>query len=65
VVQSVGYTHKSKGYINNNDCICVFIKKTATYICIVSVYVDDINIIRNKHDIKEARHHLTIFEMKD
>jgi hypothetical protein len=35
------------------------------YICIVSVYVDDINIISNKHDINEARHHLTKFEMKD
>jgi hypothetical protein len=31
----------------------------------VFVYVDDINIIGNKHDISEARHHLTEFEMKD
>jgi hypothetical protein len=31
----------------------------------VFVYVDDINIIGNKHDINEARHHLTEFEMKD
>jgi hypothetical protein len=35
------------------------------YICIVSVYVDDINIIGKRHDIIEARHHLTEFEMKD
>jgi hypothetical protein len=35
------------------------------YICIVFIYVDDINIIGNKHDISEARHHLTEFEMKD
>jgi hypothetical protein len=34
------------------------------YICIVFVYVNDINIIGNKHDINEARHHLTEFEMK-
>jgi hypothetical protein len=31
----------------------------------VSVYVDDINIIGKRHDINEARHHLTEFEMKD
>jgi hypothetical protein len=30
----------------------------------MSVYVDDINIIGNKYDINEARHHLTEFEMK-
>jgi hypothetical protein len=30
----------------------------------VFVYVNDINIIGNKHDINEARHHLTEFEMK-
>jgi hypothetical protein len=35
------------------------------YISIVSVYVDDINIIGKRHDINEARHHLTEFEMKD
>jgi hypothetical protein len=32
---------------------------------IVSIYVDDINIIGKRHDINEARHHLTEFEMKD
>jgi hypothetical protein len=31
----------------------------------VFVYVDDSNIIGNKHDIIEARHHLMKFEMKD
>jgi hypothetical protein len=34
--------------------------------CIISVYVDDLNIIGNKLDIDEARRHLkTEFEMKD
>jgi hypothetical protein len=34
--------------------------------CIISVYIDDLNIIGNKLDIDEARHHLTTeFEMKD
>jgi hypothetical protein len=35
------------------------------YISIVSVYVDDINIIGKRYDINEARHHLTKFKMKD
>ena len=44
-----------KGYINNDDCPCVFIKKSPTGFCIISVYVDDLNIIGNPHDINEAR----------
>jgi hypothetical protein len=35
------------------------------YINIVSVYIDDINIIGKRHDINKARHHLTEFEMED
>ena len=55
-----------KGYTNNDDCPCVFIKKSSTRFCIISGYVDDLNIIGNKPDINEARHHLkTEFEMKD
>jgi hypothetical protein len=55
-----------KGYTNNDDCSCVFIKKSSTGFCIISVYVDDLNIIGNEPDINEARHHLkTEFEMKD
>ena len=55
-----------KGYTNNNDCPCVFIKKSRTGFCIISVYVDDLNIIGSPKDIKEARKHLkTEFEMKD
>ena len=34
-----------KGYSNNNDCPCVFIKKSTDGFCIISVYVDDLNII--------------------
>ena len=34
--------------------------------CIISVYVDDLNIIGSPKDIKEVRNHLKIeFEMKD
>jgi hypothetical protein len=57
---------KSKGYTNNDDCPCVFIKRSSTGFCIISVYVDDLNIIGNENDINEARHHLkTEFEMKN
>jgi hypothetical protein len=34
-----------KGYSNNDDCPCVFIKRSSTWFCIISVYVDDLNII--------------------
>ena len=54
-----------KGYTNDDDCPCAFIKKSSTGFCIISVYVDDLNIIGNKTDINKARHHLTTeFEMK-
>ena len=55
-----------KGYTNNDDCPCVFTKKSPMGFCIISVYVDDLNIIGNPKDIEEARNHLTTeFEMKD
>jgi hypothetical protein len=37
-----------------------------TGFCIISVYVDDLNIIGNQQDIDEARNHLKMeFEVKD
>jgi hypothetical protein len=55
-----------KGYTNNDDCPCVFIKKSTSGFCIILVYVDDLNIIGSDIDINEAHHHLkTEFEMKD
>ena len=55
-----------RGYTNNDDCPCVFIKKSANGFCIISVYVDDLNIIRTTRDIEEASAYLkTEFEMKD
>jgi hypothetical protein len=55
-----------RGYTNNDDCLCIFIKKSLTGFCIISVYVDDLNIIGSPKDIKEACDHLkTEFEMKD
>jgi hypothetical protein len=35
----------NKGYSNNDDCHYVFIRKFSTGFCIISVYVDDLNII--------------------
>jgi hypothetical protein len=52
-------------YSNNDDCPCVFIHKSSTGFCIISVYVDDLDIIDTKLDINEAQDHLKIeFEMK-
>ena len=36
-----------KGYTNRDDCPYVFIKKSQNGFCIISVYVDDLNIIGN------------------
>ena len=54
-----------KGHTTNDDSPCVFIKKSQTRFCIISVYVDDLNIIGHVQDINEAHNHLmTEFEMK-
>ena len=55
-----------KGYSNSDDCLCIFIKRFSSRFCIISMYVDDINIIGNLQNIDEARNHLMMeFEMKD
>ena len=55
-----------RGYTNNDDCPFVFIKKSTDGFCIISVYVDDLNIIRTTRDIEEASAYLKAeFEMKD
>jgi hypothetical protein len=36
----------------------VFIRKSSTDFCIISVYIDDLNIIGHVKDIDEARNHL-------
>jgi hypothetical protein len=56
----------NKGYSNNVDCLSVIIRKSSTGFCIISVYVDDLNISGTELDINEARNHLrTEFEMKN
>jgi hypothetical protein len=45
--------------------LCIH-QKSATGFCIISVYVDDLNIIGHTKDIDEASNHLkTKFEMED
>jgi hypothetical protein len=66
VVQPIKRVHTKLGYSNSDNCPCVFIRKSATGFCIISVYVDDLNIIDHTKDIDEARNHLkTEFKMKD
>jgi hypothetical protein len=56
----------NKGYSNSDDCPCVFIRKSNTGFCIISVYVDDLNIIDQTKDIDEAHNHLKKeFKMND
>jgi hypothetical protein len=56
----------NKGYSNNYDCSCVFIRKYSSGFCIISVYVDGLNIISHANDINESHNHLKKeFEMKD
>jgi hypothetical protein len=44
----------------------MFIRKSTTRFCIISVYIDDLNIIGHTKDIDEAQNHLkTEFEMKN
>ena len=47
-----------KGFLKNDDCPCVFIKKSEKGYCIISVYVDDLNIIGTTQDIEEASSYL-------
>jgi hypothetical protein len=55
-----------KGYTNNPDSPCVFIRKSQKGFCIVSIYVDDLDTIEYAEDIEEASAYLKIeFEMKD
>ena len=56
----------NKGYTNNVLCPCVFIRKTTSGFVIITVYVDDLNIIGTKNEIEEAVSYLKKeFEMKD
>ncbi|KAL8097292.1 hypothetical protein AgCh_030429 [Apium graveolens] len=54
------------GYVNNQVCPCIFIKRSSTGFVIIAVYVDDLNIIGTTEDITDAANYLkNEFEMKD
>jgi hypothetical protein len=56
----------NKGYSSNDDCSYVFIHKSSIRFYIISVYVDDLNIIGTELDINEARNHLKMeFKIKN
>ena len=54
------------GYMNNELCACVFIKKSTLGFAIVAVYVDDTNLIGTSKELIETAEILKKeFEMKD
>ena len=57
---------EEKEFLKNEDCPSVFIRKSDKGFCIISVYVDHLNVIGTEDDIKEASTYLkSEFEMKD
>ena len=54
-------------YENNPICCpCIFIKKSETRFAIISVYVDDLNLIRTSEELTRTTKYLKKkFEMKD
>jgi len=56
----------SEGYKNDPICPCIFIRRTGSEFVIVTVYVDDINIIGTLEELQKAITFLKKeFEMKD
>ena len=56
----------SQGYVNNELCPCVFIKKSHFGFAIVAAYVDDMNLIGTPAELEEIAAHLkSEFEIKD
>jgi hypothetical protein len=52
--------------LHNDDYPCVFIRRPSTRFCIISVYVDDLNIIGHTKDMDKTCNHLkTAFKMND
>jgi hypothetical protein len=47
-----------RGYKNNDDCPCVLIKKSNDGFCIISVYIDDLNIVETVREFEEAMTYL-------
>ena len=55
-----------EGYANNPICPCIFIKKSKTGFAIITVYVDDLNLIGTPEELTRTTNYLkSEFEMKD
>ena len=55
-----------EGYKNDPICPCIFMKRSGNEFAIISVYVDDINIIGTPKELDKAKNCLKKeFEMKD
>ena len=57
------YNHLSeyllkKGYVNNLVCPYVFVKKTISGFVIITIYVDDLNIIETHKEILNVMEYL-------
>ena len=65
------YNHLSEyllkeGYVNNPICPCIFIKKLETRFAIITVYVDDLNLVGTLEELIRTTNYLKKeFEMKD
>ncbi|KAM2508982.1 hypothetical protein ACFX1W_031120 [Malus domestica] len=56
----------SQGYVNNELCLCVFIKKSHSGFAIVAVYINDMNLIGTSEElVRNVAHLKSKFEMKD
>ena len=55
-----------KGYKNDHLCLCVFIKKSESRFVIITIYVDNINIIGTPEELMKTAEYLKKeFEVKD
>ncbi|XP_059627289.1 secreted RxLR effector protein 161-like [Cornus florida] len=55
-----------EGYVNNQVCPCIFIKKSKSGFAIIAVYVDDLNLVGTPEEFTTTANYLKKeFEMKD
>ena len=47
-----------EGYVNNHICPCIFIKKSETRFTIITVYVDDLNLVGNLEELIKTTNYL-------
>ena len=51
--------------MNNPICPCIFIKKSEIRFAIISVYVDDLNLVGTPEELTRTNYLKNEFEMKD